>query len=190
MDRFIELHGDRRGEVGDSICSGLVWIQNSRMILLADSGTSKIHYPASWRRLSRVVGLAQQLQRPVLLWNLSFQAAAKSQGTPALDIGHIIQDSKQRLLKFSAPIISVFDDTLYGELLEHELAMADGAVLVGEGDAVSRYLSVSPRIRGVRCHLEIAAGILALLAEVSVMPVAELVAERINRLHKIVEQGN
>ena len=188
IDRFIELYGDRTGEVGDSIRSGFVWIQNTKMILLADSGTSKTHYPGSWRRLSRLVDLAEQLRRPVLLWNFSLEAAKESQGTLALDVGHVIQNGKQNLLKFPAPIISVFDDTPSGELLEYELAMADGAVVVAPADEVYQYLAISPRIRSACCHSEIVTGILGLLTEISAMPVAELVAGRTNRLRKIAEQ--
>jgi len=190
IERLIKLHGDRAGQASDSICSGLVWIQNTKMILVKDSGTSKVHCPGSWRQLSRLVNLAEQLRRPVLLWNVCLGAAKENAGSIALEVADVIQNGRRNLLRFPAPIISIFDDTPCAQLLECELVIADGAVLVDEADKVNQYLSISHRIRSAGCYAEIEAAILGLLTEISAIPVAQMVSERINRLRRIAEHRN
>ncbi len=130
IDKFIELYGDRTGEMGDGIHGGLAWIGDTRFMLLA-SRSDDLGSAGDWRRLSRLAGLAGHLRRPVLLWDLPLQVSpSKLDGDPLL-INETIQNSRLTLLKVRTPIISVFERR-FPLLLGSELAMVEGAVIVSD----------------------------------------------------------
>lgn len=188
IDRFIELYGDRTGGRGNAIRGGLAWIQDAKVILLA--GGSKLQHPSSWRRLSRLLSLAQQLRRPVLLWHLPFQIATTASQGSSLVISNTIQNSKLQLLQLPLPIVSVFDESSQVPL-ESELAMVDGAVLVQSqpkansmGDNLPSILKISS------CPSTLKSKILELLNQISAIPVETLVYHRMDRVRKIADQSD
>ena len=73
VHRFIELYGDRTEAMGDEIYAGLAWIDQTKFVLIGGDEDAAFK-PATWRRVSRLFELAQELRRPVLLWDAPFQA--------------------------------------------------------------------------------------------------------------------
>ena len=73
VHRFIELYGDRTEAMGDEIYAGLAWIDQTKFVLIGGDEDAAFK-PATWRRVSRFFDLAQELRRPVLLWDAPFQA--------------------------------------------------------------------------------------------------------------------
>ena len=128
ITKFIELYGDRTGQKGDSVHGGLAWIGEEKFVLLASGGKNAAD-AADWRRMSRLAALAQHLRRPVLLWDLPLQAAATGLRTAPLVINEAIQNFKLALLRMRVPVISVFKER-FPVVLESEIAMVDGAVIV------------------------------------------------------------
>jgi len=185
IDRFIELYGDRTGGHGDAIRGGLAWIQDTKVILLAEG--SKLQHPSSWRRLSRLLSLAQQLRRPVLLWHQPFQIATTASQRNSLVINNTIQNSKLQLLQLPLPIVSVFDEPSWVPL-EYELAMVDGAVLVQSQPQANSMSDNLPFILKIsNCPSTLKSKILELLNQISAIPVETLVHHRMNRVRKIVD---
>ena len=73
IHRFIELYGDRIEGIADEIYAGLAWIEETKFVLIGGDEDAALK-PPTWRRVSRLFNLAQQLRRPVLLWDTPFQA--------------------------------------------------------------------------------------------------------------------
>lgn len=184
LDRFIEISGDRTGELGESIDTGLSWIDGNKLVLIADSGDAESHSAGSWRRASRIVGLARQLRKPLLLWNLSFHTAARKR--PRLDTEGAAKDSQQHIIQFPAPVISVMENAQRTPFSAVELALPDGIIFANGAEALCRHLTISPRTLEVSGAEAIATGISALLAETAVIPSNELVTQRNRRLASIV----
>lgn len=192
VDRFIELDSARTGEIGDSIHAGFAWIQDAKMIFLAEATDETDepydHQPCDWHRFSRLVNLAAQLKRPVLLWNLFFQMPAFAQQNLSLVMHHAIQSSELQLLKLPLPIIGAFDTPPDERALSPECALVDGLVLVGGGTKKDTYVPVVPKVKNVKTRRSLKKGILDLLADISETSGETLIAERFNRLQRIVEQ--
>ena len=184
LTHFIELSGDRTGERGESIDAGLAWIDRQTLVLLADSGETQNHNAGSWRRASRIIALARQLGKPLLLWNLSFH---KTSG-PTSNFGTegALRDCQRDIIQFPAPIVSVIEATQFGAFSPVELAVTDGTVFVDGAEALCEYLSISPRTTHVGGDAEIAVGISHLLTEIASIPAGELVTQRTTRLAAIV----
>ena len=146
ITNFIELYGDRTGQKGAGVHGGLAWIRDEELttttvggascpalvkfVLLAARGEDSPD-AGDWRRMSRMVALAQHLRRPVLLWDLPLQVVATGAQAELLVINEAIQNCKLALLKLRAPVISIFEER-FPVLLESEIAMVDGAVVVSE----------------------------------------------------------
>lgn len=192
VDRFIELDSARTGEIGDSIHAGFAWIQDAKIIFLAEATDEADelydHQPCDWHRFSRLVSLAAQLKRPVLLWNLFFQTPAFAEQNLSLVMHHAIQSSEFQLLKLPLPIIGAFDAPADERVLGPECALVDGLVLVDGGNKKDAYASLVPKVKNVRTRGGIKKGILDLLADVSELSGERLIAERFSRLQQIVEQ--
>ncbi len=184
LTHFIELSGDRTGERGESIDTGLAWIDRQTLVLLADSGETQNHNPGSWRRASRIIALARQLEKPLLLWNVSFHKT--SDPTPNFGTDGALRDCQRDIIQFPGPIISVIEGTQFGAFSPVELAVPDGTVFVDGAEALCEYLSISPRTAHVRGVAEIGVGISYLLTEISSIPADELVTQRTARLASIV----
>jgi acetyl-CoA carboxylase alpha subunit len=192
VDRFIELDSARTGEIGDSILAGFAWIQDTKVIFLAEAADEDYqpyydHHPCDWHRFSRLVNVSAQLKRPVLLWNLLFQMPAFAEQNLSLAMHHAIQSSELQLLKLPLPIIGVFDAPHYEHTLRPEFALVDGIILVGTYNK-AEYAHMFPRVKIVSAREGIKKGILDLLADVSTISGETLIAERFSRLQQIVEQ--
>ena len=64
IHRFIELYGDRIEGIADEIYAGLAWIDETKFVLIGGDEDAALK-PPTWRRVSRLFDLAQQLRRPV-----------------------------------------------------------------------------------------------------------------------------
>ena len=183
LSQLIELSGDRTGELGESINTGLVWINRHKFIMLADNGESRRRNAGSWRRASRIIDLARQLRKPLLLWNLSFHRTTDRMSDAGAE--HALQGSEQNLIEFPAPIISVMEAAPFGAFSAVELAVPDATVFVDGAEALCEYLSISPRTIHAPGSDEIATGISELLTQVASIPPDTLVKERKMRLTSI-----
>lgn len=183
LERFIEISGDRTGERGESISTGLAWINGHKLVLVADSGEAHNHNPGSWRRASRIIGLARHLRKPLLLWNLSFHRTTENMRNVGTE--HAVQNSEQDLFQFPAPIICVIEGTRLGAFSPVELAIPDGTVFVDGAEALCEYLSISPRTIRAGGDPEIASGISELISDIASIPADELVMQRKARLGSI-----
>ena len=183
LDRFIEISGDRTGELGESINTGLVWIGGNKLVLIADSREAGHRTPAGWRRASRIVGVARQLRKPVLLWNLSFHNGAGQ--TPNLAAEQAARDGQQDIIQFPYAIISVIEDAQKHAFSTVELALPDGIVFVDGAETLCGHLTISPRTIGASSAEDVASSISGLLVQIASIPANELVFQRTTRLASI-----
>jgi hypothetical protein len=194
IDSFIELHGDRTEGIGDEIRAGFAWIGDTKFVLIAgnEGGVQK---PSSWRRLSRLLSLAKQFRRPVLLWDVSAQVAS-TDFNPTLLNRSTSQNSQLQWLQLPLPIISVWDRLVTGSL-ESTFAGVDAAVLLkNEGIVDGQHLPISSmgnklsvQVRVIGNSSDIKSDILELLDQISTTPLETLVQHRINRVRSIVNRG-
>ena len=185
VHRFIELYGDRTEGVGDEIHAGLAWIDETKFVLIGGADTATLH-PSSWRRASRLFDLAKQLRRPLLLWDVLFQADMTG---PTATLLHTsaAQHSHLHLLKLPVPIIGVFDKLP----LQPDLAVIDAAVLLqGEQTASQPTPSedeTSPILVKVAADpSSLKSDILALLNHLSTLPIERLVDQRVTSIRQAV----
>ena len=183
VDRFIEISGDRTGELGESINTGLVWIGANKVVCIADSRETQHRTPASWRRASRIVGVARQLRKPLLLWNLSFHNGTGQ--TPNLAAEQAARDGQQDIIQFPFGIISVIEDTQKNAFSTVELALPDGIVFVDGAETLCGHLTISPLTIGASSAENVASGISELLVQIASIPADELVSQRRTRLASI-----
>ena len=71
-DKFIELHGDRTQGDDKFICGGLAWIESKKLILISHSAltnhsSENTAKPTGLRKINRLLNIAEQLKRPVLV---------------------------------------------------------------------------------------------------------------------------
>ncbi len=183
LDRFIEISGDRTGELGESINTGLVWIGGNKVVCIADSRATEHRTPASWRRASRIIGVARQLRKPLLLWNLSFHNGTGQ--TPNLAAEQAARDGQQDIIQFPFGIISVIEDAQKNAFSTVELALPDGIVFVDGAETLCGHLTISPRTVGASSAEDVASGISELLVQIALIPADELVSQRRTRLASI-----
>ena len=183
--RFIELYGDRTEGVGDDIHAGLAWIDETKFVLIGGADTTTLH-PPSWRRVSRLFHLAQQLSRPLLLWDVPFQIGMTSPTTLLLHRS-AAQNSQLHLLKLPVPIIGVFDRLP----LQPNFAGVDAAVLLQQGAADPQPKpsedEISPilvKVAADPSHFK--SDILELLSHLSALPVDRLVNQRLEGIRQAV----
>ena len=184
VDRLTELSGDRISELGESMRTGLGWVGANTLVLLADNEKCQFHSPAGWRRASRIIGLARQLGKPLLLWNLSFHNDAAGR-TPNLGTERAARDGQQHLIQFPSAIVSVIEGAQKSDLSAVELAFPDGIVFVDGSETLWGHLTISPRTIIASSAEGIASGISGLLAEIASIPANELVSQRRTRLASI-----
>ena len=188
IHRFIELYGDRTEAIGDEIHAGLAWIEKTQLVLIAGDGVTALQ-PPSWRRVSRLFGLAQQFRRPVLLWDVPFQSDITRPTTTLLDKS-AAQNSQLHLLKLPVPIIGVFDQLS----LAPNSAPVDAAVLLqppeadfqsqsSEGDAST----ILVKIANSPAHLK--SDVLELLSHLSTVPVEQLINQRLAGIRQAVGES-
>lgn len=194
IHRFIELYGDRTEGIGDEVYAGLAWIAETKCVLIA-GGEAAILQPPSWRRASRLLNLAEQFRRPVLLWDVSFQAGPTGSASTLLN-RRTTQNSQLQLLNLPVPIIRVFD-RLVETALEPDLAVADATVLLKQKDTDLQPLSIPSGgenlptlVKVTDSPCRIGSDILALLGHLTTIPVETLVHQRLDGLRWIVEHGH
>ena len=188
IHRFIELYGDRTEGTGDDIHAGLAWIDETKFVLIGGADTTTLQ-PPSWRRISRLFNLADQLQRPVLLWDVPFQAEL-TDPTDTLLHRSAAQNSQLHLLKLTVPVIGVFDRFP----LQLDFAALDAAILLQQGDAASQpqpsdgeTSSTLIKVADNPSHLK--SDILELLNHLAALPVDRLVGQRLEGLRRTVEDN-
>lgn len=185
IDRFIELYGDRTEGIGDEIHAGLAWVDDAKFVLIG-GGEPVVFQPPSWRRISRLFGLAEQLRRPILLWDLLFQADIAGPSTTLLHRSSA-QNSRLQLMKLPVPIIGVFD-TLP---LPSDLAAVDAAILLQQEaedpqPTPSDDETASMLVRVTTDPSDLKSSILELLSELSVLPSEKLVDQRMEAVRQAV----
>ena len=185
IHRFIELYGDRIEGIGDEIHAGLAWIDETKFVLIGGGDTTTLQ-PPSWRRISRLFDLAQQLDRPLLLWDVPFQADMTGQTTTLLHKS-AAQNSQLHLLKLPVPIIGVFDKFSR----EPSLTAVDAAVLLQQGEAAPQpkpsedeTAPILVKIAADPSHLK--SDILELLSHLSALPAERLVNQRLEGIRQAV----
>ena len=185
FEKTIQLYGDRAGGQGIFEFAGFADLKKVKVVLLKGN-TESLEQPADWRRLLRLITLAQRLKKPVVLWNLSLIRIATTQHHAFLTLGTAIQNAKIHLLKLSQPIITVFDRNYnWNDIILKELGWADGCVIVKpdkeELTALSKLKSQNLKI--VCEQADIPQQLLNLLQEASTISSTELIANRLESFH-------
>ena len=185
IHRFIELYGDRTEGIGDEIHGGFAWIDDAKFVLIG-GGEAVIAEPPSWRRISRLFRLAEQLRKPILLWDLLFQADIVGPGATLLHRS-AAQNSRLQLMKLPVPVIGVFDRLP----LQSDFASVDAAILLqGEGaapqpvPAAAQTDSMLVRVTADPSHLQ--SDILELLGRLTALPSEQLVDQRMDTIREVV----
>ena len=185
IHRFIELYGDRTEGIGDEIHGGLAWVDDTKFILIG-GGEPVVFQPPSWRRISRLFGLAEQLRRPILLWDILFQADLAGPDTTLLHRS-AAQNSRLQLMKLPVPIIGVFDRFSP----QSDFASIDAAVLLRQEGTDAQPIastadtsSILVKVTADPSHLK--SDILDLLGELSALPPEKLVDQRMDTIRQAV----
>ena len=185
IHRFIELYGDRTEGIGDEIHAGLAWVGDAKFVLIG-GGEPVVFQPPSWRRISRLFGLAQQLQRPILLWDLLFHADIAGPDTTLLH-RRAAQNSRLQLMKLPVPIIGVFDRFAP----RSDFASIDAAVLLQQDGTDAQPIAStadtsSMLVRVITDPAHLKSDILELFAELSALPPEKLVDQRMDTIRQAV----
>ena len=180
VHRFIELYGDRTEGIGEEVHAGLAWIDETKFVLIGGADTTTPQ-PPSWRRISRLLNLAQQLNRPLLLWDAPFHTDMTSPTTTLLHRS-AAQNSQLQLLKLPVPIIGVFEILA----LEPNFAPIDAAVLVQQRQAEPQPETSSTLVKVAADPSGLKSDILELLGHLSTLPVERLVDQRLNSISKAI----
>ncbi len=178
IHRFIELYGDRTEGIGDEIHGGLAWVDDTKFVLIG-GGEPVIFQPPSWRRISRLFGLAEQLRRPILLWDILFQADIAG---PDITLLHrsAAQNSRLQLMKLPVPIIGVFDRFAP----QSDLTSIDAAVLLQQEETDAQPIVSAIKVTTDPSHLK--SDILDLLDGLSALPAEALVDQRMDTIRQAV----
>ena len=185
IHRFIELYGDRTEGIGDEIHGGLAWIDDAKFILIG-GGKAVVAQPPSWRRISRLLSLAEQLQRPILLWDLLFQADIAGPGATLLHRS-AAQNSRLQLMKLPVPVIAVFDRLP----LQSDVVSVDAAILLQQEEAAPQptasHAETAPMLVPVVTDpAHVKSHILERLAELAALPPVKLVDQRMDTIRQAV----
>ena len=180
VHRFIELYGDRTEAMGDEIYAGLAWIDQTKFVLIGGDEDAAFK-PATWRRVSRFFDLAQELRRPVLLWDAPFQADMTAP-TSSLHHRSAAQNTQRHLLKLTVPVIGVFDKLR----LEPDCASIDAAVLLQSEGQLSADESCPILVKVAEDASHLKSNILELLSRLSALPGETLVHQRLEVLRQSV----
>ena len=180
LTKTIQLYGDRAGGQGNFEFAGLAELQNQK-ILLVHGNTQSLEETHDWRRLNRLIKLAQRLDLPVTFWNLPILQSAIKLYNTSLALSTVISDIQTELLRFPNPIISVFDRSYVWKDSLEECESVDGSVIV-----VPNKQKPSELLRLKQNHLKIIhkqedlqMEILTLLQELSKVSTEELINRRL-----------
>ena len=180
VHRFIELYGDRTEAMGDEIYAGLAWIDQTKFVLIGGDEDAAFK-PATWRRVSRLFELAQELRRPVLLWDAPFQADMTAP-TSSLHHRSAAQNTQRHLLKLTVPVIGVFDKLR----LEPDCAPIDAAVLIQSERQLSADETCPILVKVAEDASHLKTNILELVSRLSALPGETLVHQRLEVLRQSV----
>ena len=183
IHRFIELYGDRTEGIGDDIHAGLAWVDETKFVLIAGADTPTLQ-PPSWRRISRMFDLAQQLNKPLLLWDLPFQIDLTASNT--LLHRSAAQNSQLQLLKLPVPVIGVFDTMA----LEPDFVPIDATVLLQQRGTDLQQETSPTLVKVADDPSGLKSDILELLSRLSTLPVEQLVEQRLNSIGQVVGGGH
>ena len=180
VHRFIELYGDRTEGMGDEIYAGLAWIDQTKFVLIGGDEDAAFK-PATWRRVSRFFDFAQELRRPVLLWDAPFQADMTAP-TSSLHHRSAAQNTQRHLLKLTVPIIGVFDKLR----LEPDCAPIDAVVLLQSERQPSADETCPILVKVAEDASHLKSNILELVSRLSALPGETLVHQRLEVLRQSV----
>lgn len=179
----IQLYGDRSGSKGAFKFAGFAWIQNTK-VMLVQGNEQSLNGAAEWRCLLRLIALAHRLKKPIVLWNLPVAYIAKIQRKANLACAQAIQKTELELLRLPYPVITVYDRANHTDHDPRELIWNDGVVLVALPDAQS---SEQEKVKIAAHPTDVAPAILELLRQAETIPAPELVKNRRESLHFLVE---
>lgn len=174
--KTIQLYGDRAGGEGNFEFAGLAELQNQK-ILLVHGNIQSLEETHDWRRLNRLIKLAQRLNLPATFWNLPIlQSAAKLYNT-SLALGTVISDIQTELLRYPNPIISVFDEDYAWKNSLEEYELVDGLVIVVPNKQKPSELSMLKQnhLKIIHKQEDLQMEILTLLQELSKITIEELI---------------
>jgi len=179
FSKTIQLYGDRSGGQGNFEFAGFAELQDVKLVVLKGNDES-LEQPSDWRRLVRLILLAQRIEKPVLLWNLPLSKKANDENPTLLPLGTAIQNAKMQLLKLQQPIIKVFDEMYNCNDTFLELGLGDGMVVViSEEDEKLKKKLKQVNLKTVRKQADITEQILNLLHALTKNSGTELVSNRI-----------
>lgn len=183
FNKTIQLYGDRAGGQGNFDFAGLAELQTIKVVLLKGNAQS-LEQPADWRRLHRLLCLAQRLQKPVILWNIPFTQNASIENPITLELTTAIKNIKLQLLRLPQPIVSVYDATFELDNEFDRISPGDGTIIVlSDEDSVQREKILKENnLYIVEKTSELPKKISDLLDEYSKEEINELFAKRIERI--------
>ncbi len=183
FDKTIQLYGDRAGGQGNFDFAGLAELQTIKVVLLKGNPQS-LEQPADWRRFHRLLCLAQRLQKPVILWNLTFTHNNSIENPITLELTTAIKDLKLQLLRLPQPIVSVYDDTFGLDNEFVRISWGDGTIIVlSDEEKIQREKMLKENnLYIVEKTSELPKKISDLLDEYSKKEINELFAKRIERI--------
>ncbi len=127
--KTIQLYGDRAGGQGNFEFAGLAELQNQK-ILLVHGNSQSLKETHDWRRLYRLINLAQRLNLPATFWNLPIRQSAIKLYNTSLALSTAIGNIQTEILRFPHPIITVFDESYDWKDIAEEFESVDGSIIV------------------------------------------------------------
>ena len=152
--------------------------------MLVQGNEQSLNGASEWRCLLRLIALAHRLKKPIVLWNLPVAYIARIQRKTNLACAQAIQRTELELLRLPYPVITVYDRANHTDHDPRELIWNDGVVLVALPDAQS---SEQEKVKIAAHPTDIAPAILELLNQAETIPATELVKNRRESLHFLVE---
>ena len=128
-DKFIELHGDRIQWDDKSICGGLAWIEGKKLILishqaLTNHSSEDAGKQIGLRKITRLLSIAKQLKRPVLIMISETQSTTQSKERLTFNSIDAIIQNVRIMSHLPVPIIEVLAENS-GIIDSIALAIAD-----------------------------------------------------------------
>ena len=181
FDKTIQLYGDRVGGQGNFEFAGLAELNQTKVILLHGNPQS-LEQPTDWRRFLRLINLAEQLKKPVVLWNIHIENVATTQHHTSLTLATVIQNTKIQLLKMQQPIVAVYDHLYEWDTEGGESVWGDGLIIVKQhkGKQHNEDSQSKQHTLEIVCEKDaISKQLVKLLNELSRKPIEELTTDRI-----------
>ena len=200
-DKFIELHGDRTQSDDKSVCGGLAWIEGRKVILIShcispDGDFTHSSQSGQWKIL-RLLNLAKQLRRPVLLFVDTMYSAITENEQLTFNIINAITQNMRVMSHLPAPIIGISSE--YPSTLNNIIfPVADSIVVIDvpnvdtpgiyqklESSPISEYMRIIfvddvHTITALRKILPLQ------FDELMSIPIHDLVAHRLARIQQVL----